>query len=52
MLSKQENKRRRTVLFRRDMESRSEVRKDKGNWSRSGQRKEKSRSGMRTKKET
>jgi hypothetical protein len=50
--SKVEKKRRRAVLYRSDMESRSEVRKEKSNWSRSGERKEKSRSGMRTKKKT
>ncbi len=52
MRSKEEKKRRRAVMYRSDMESRSEVRKEKRNCSRSGGRKEKSRSGMRTKKET
>ncbi len=52
MRSKEEKKRRRPVLYRSDMESRSEVRKEKRICSRSGGRKEKSRSGMRTKKET
>ncbi len=33
-------------MYRSGMKSRSEVRKEKGNWSRSGERKEKSRSGM------
>jgi hypothetical protein len=42
--SKEEKKR------RSDMKSRSEVWKEKRNWSWSGERKEKSRSGMTTKK--
>ncbi len=50
MLSKEENKRRRAVLYRRDMESRSEVRKGKENRSRSGERKKKSGNEIRTKK--
>ncbi len=39
-------------MYRSNMKSRIEVRKErkKRNWSRSGERKEKSRSGMRTKK--
>ncbi len=41
--SKEEKKRRRAVLYRSDMRSRSEVRKEKRNWSWSGERKEKSR---------
>ncbi len=39
-------------MYRSEMKSRREVEKEKGNWSRSGEGKEKSRSGMRTNKDT